>query len=232
MKLTFFDTETTGLPDREPFLSSPEHGPEIVEYAFAEWEDGSLGPVSHHYVKPRNLHLLPPPDEEGTYRTLDGFPLRYRADEWKHAKAVCWNADDSKRVHLHLARRTLAGSNPGFDAARVDFEVARFGGGFKRVDWDHRMVGTEHLGVFLLHQGLIQSRGLGALAEYFGVEHEDAHTAAGDLVASVKVFECLVELYHFRPERMREALETIAECSPDPDMAEFAAKAARGESDE
>jgi DNA polymerase III epsilon subunit-like protein len=230
--LTFTDTETTGLPDKEPFLSRPELGPEVVEYAIADWEDGETSNVEHVLIKPRNLLEVATEDDDGTWRTLDGYPLRYRGDEWKAAGAACWNLTDSQRVLRRLAnRQTLAGSNPGFDRDRFAFELARFPVKGANPYWNHRMVGTEHLAVFLLHAGLVESRGLVALAQFFGVEH-DAHTALGDVRASIAVFEHMVDLYHYRPRMMREALEEIASCSPDEGMAEFAAKAARGEVDE
>lgn len=229
MILTFLDTETTGLPEKEPFLSSPELGPEVVEYAIADWCDGELTNIEHRLVVPRNIQEVATEDEDGIWRTPDGFPLRYRADHWRAEGAIKWNDADTRRMHQRLARKMLAGSNPGFDQARLQWEITRTGGG--RVDWEHRMVGTEHLAIFMIHQGLVQSRGLVALAEYFEIEH-DAHTALGDLQASVAVFERMVDLYIYHPRVMREALEVIAEASPDADMASYAARAARGEEPE
>ncbi len=223
MILTFFDTETTGLPDKEPFLSSPELGPEITEYALATWNDGNVTDVVHELVTPKHWRDVATADDEGIIRTRDGFPLSFREDTWK-GKGY-WNKTDSQLMHRRLPVANVCGSNPGFDVERVQWELRRNGaqplGYVRRVD-------TSSLGVFLLHQGLVQGTGLERLAKFFGVEHE-AHTSIGDVLAAVKVFEAFVEMYYSHPRRMREALEEIAACSPDADMGAFAAKAASGE---
>ena len=227
MILNFFDVECTGVPDKEPFLSSPELGPEITEYALASWNDGNVTDVVHKLILPQHWRdpSVAVTDEEGTVRTPDGFPLSFREDTWRAAKAVNWNKSDDQLMHRRLPVAMMAGSNPAFDVARVQWEMRRNGaqplGYVRRVD-------TSSLGVFLLHQGLVQGTGLERLAAFFGVEHE-AHTSIGDVLAAIKVFEAFVEMYYSHPKRMREALEEIAACSPDADMGAFAAKAASGE---
>lgn len=217
MILTFFDTETTGVPEREPFLSDPTLGPEITEYAFATWDDGNVTDVEHKLIMPQRWRESCVLDEEGTVRTPDGFPLSFREDTWR-GKAVHWNKTDDHAMHRRLPVAMVAGSNPAFDLARVNWELQRSGHALlpyvRRVD-------TSSLGVFLLHQGLVEGVGLERLAAFFGVEHE-AHTSIGDVMAAIGVFEKFVEIYYSGPKRMREALEEIAACSPDPDMAEFA----------
>lgn len=227
MILTFFDTETTGAPDREPFISSPELGPEITEYAWATWNDGNVTDVEHKLIMPQNWRDSCQVDEEGIVRTLDDFPLSFREDLWR-GRAVHWNKSDDYAMHRRLPTAMIAGSNPAFDVARVQWELKRSGHAplpyIRRVD-------TSSLGVWLYFQGLVTGTGLERLAQYFGVEHE-AHTSIGDVKAAIAVFEAFTELYYSGPKRMREALETIAECSPDADMAEFARTAAAGEETE
>jgi DNA polymerase III epsilon subunit-like protein len=220
-RLTFLDTETTGLPEKEPFFSDASIGPEITEYALATWEDGNTTDLVHKLVKPRNLHALPPPDEEGIYRGVDGFPFSYREDTWKHAKAVPWNLDDSKLLTARLKNELIAGSNPGFDMQRIEFEQRRFGQPVPK--WQHRKLDLSSLGYLLWVQGKVERTGLVYLAQFFGIEHE-AHTSIGDVKAAIAVWEKLVEEFMYKPARWAEALAEIVKHSPDASMAEFAAE--------
>jgi hypothetical protein len=223
VKLTFFDTETTGLPDKEPFFSSPEMGPEITEYAVADWNDGDTSNLAHKLIQPRNLHVLPPPDAEGIYRTLDGFPLSYRTDTWKHAKAVPWTRDDTELMRERLTPNYLAGSNPTFDCDRVWWEMNRLKPGGKKPGWSHRTINTASIGAMLWVQGKVEKTGLVYLAKFFGIEH-DAHTSLGDVKAAIAVWEHMYQEFIGRPMRWREALTEIVKHSPDASMAEFAAE--------
>jgi DNA polymerase III epsilon subunit-like protein len=221
MILTFLDTETTGLPDKEPFLSDPTIGPEITEYCLATWNDGNVTDVVHKLIYPRNWRDTCAEDEEGIVRTPDGFPLSFREDAWRAGSAVKWNRADDQLMHRRLPVAQLAGSNPAYDVQIINWELKR--NGHPPLPYC-RLVDTSSLGVFLLHQGLVQGTGLERLAQFFGIEHE-AHTSKGDVMASIAVFEAFVELYYSGPKRMREALEAIAEASPDEGMAEFAKEA-------
>ena len=218
-KLVFFDTETTGLPEKEPFRSNPKLGPEIVEYAIADWSDGEVTNIEHKLIWPYNA---PEPDAEGICRTTDGYPLRFRKDEWGAAKAVKWNLADSRTVLQRFKGHQLAGSNPAYDMALVRFEQDRIGQPWPQ--WSHRKVDTAAAGVWLYIQGVVEQTGLVALAKHFGIEH-DAHTAMGDVLASIKVFERLIDEFVLKPKRMREALAEIVEHSPDASMADFAREA-------
>jgi DNA polymerase III epsilon subunit-like protein len=218
--LTFLDTETTGVPDKEPFLSDPTLGPEITEYCIATWEDGNVTDLVHKLIMPQNWRDCTTVDGEGIVRTLDGFPLSFRDDTWR-GKAVHWNKTDDYAMHRRLPAYQLAGSNPAYDVAVINWELRR---SRHAVLPYCRRVDTSSLGVFLLHQGLVQGTGLVALAKFFGVEHE-AHTAKGDVLAAIAVFEAFVEMYYSHPRRMREALHEIAVASPDEGMAEFAKEA-------
>lgn len=227
MKLNIFDTETTGVPEGQPFLDDPRLGPEITEYALATWEDGKVTNVEHKLIMPQNWRDTCTVDEDandGIVRTLDGFPLSFREDTWR-GKAVHWNKTDDYLMHRRLPEAMVCGSNPAFDVARVNWELKRSGHPplpyIRRVD-------TSSLGVYLFFQGLIQGTGLGALTAYFGIEHE-AHTAMGDVMATIAVLECFIDLYHYQPRIRAEALEEIAKLSPDASMADFARRALAGE---
>lgn len=221
MRLTFFDTETTGLPDKEPFLSEPELGPEITEYAIVDWDDGAQSGEFHKVIWPRNA---PEPDAEGTVRTADGFPMSFRHDTWKHAGAINWNASDDKIMRERLTPNYLAGSNPTFDLDRVWWEYRRNNGATaKKPGWSHRTINTASLGALLWIQGKVDKTGLVTLAKFFEIEH-DAHTSLGDVKAAIGVWERMYEEFIGKPKRWAEALAEIAKHSPDPGMAEFAAE--------
>jgi DNA polymerase III epsilon subunit-like protein len=221
VKLTFVDTETTGLPDKEPFLSSPELGPEITEYAIADWNDGEVTGEFHKLIWPRNP---PEPDAEGICRTLAGFPMSMRHDVWKRASAITWNTSDDRIVRERLSPNHLAGSNPRFDCDRFAFEMRR-NGALKngKVPWSHRYLNTASLGYLLWVQGKVEKTGLVYLAQFFGIEH-DAHTSLGDVRAAIGVWEHMYEEFIGRPARWKEALAEIVKHSPDASMAEFAAE--------
>jgi len=221
VKLTFFDTETTGLPDKEPFLSSPELGPEITEYAIADWEDGEVTAVVHKLIMPKNSDGFTV-DAEGTARTLDGFPMSFRPDAWQ-GRAVHWNKTDDQTMRERLTPNYLAGSNPTFDCDRVWWEMKRGGAGGKKPGWSHRVINTASIGALLWIQGKVEKTGLGYLAKFFGVDH-DAHTSLGDVRAAITVWERMHDEFVYKPKRWAEALAEIAKHSPDASMAEFAAE--------
>jgi hypothetical protein len=89
-------------------------------------------------------------------------------------------------------------------------------------------VDTNGLGIWLWLRGLVQSTSLVNLAAFFGIERE-AHTAKGDVLASIAVFERLHDMSVYHPNLWRDALQEVVENSPDEGMAEFAAKALAGE---
>lgn len=224
MILNVFDTETTGAPEKEPFFHNPELGPEITEYALATWEDGKVLNFEHKLIMPQNWRETCTVDEaDGIVRTLDGFPLSFREDTWR-GRCVHWNKTDDQAMHRRLPEAMLCGSNPAFDVRMVNWELKRSGHPplpyLRRVD-------TSSLGVYLYFQGLIEGTGLERLAKFFEVEHE-AHTAKGDVLATIAVLENFIDLYVYKPRIYREALQEIANCSPDEGMAEFAANALKG----
>jgi DNA polymerase III epsilon subunit-like protein len=219
MKITFIDTETTGLPKHFP----GGDGPEITEYCLATWDDGKVSDVTHVLVMPQNA---PPADKEGICRAGDGFPLSYRPDEWKAAKAKPWGADDNRRMFAALHGCYIGGSNPRFDIDRVRWEVDRFSRGGPRFEHHHRVMDLNALGYPLWVAGLVESTGLVALAKYFGIKH-DAHTSNGDVLASIAVFERLLDR-SLRHDRMLEFCREVAELyggDEDPSLAKAAEEA-------
>ncbi len=204
MKIRFTDTETTGLPKHFP----KGDGPEITEYCFALWEDGETSEIEHAYIMPQN----PPPSDPttGTVRTPDGFPLSFRRDVWEQHNAKPWSREDNKLVFDRLHGAHIGGSNPRFDVDRYRFEVDRFSKGGPRFEHHHRVMDLNALGYPLWVAGHVESTGLVALAKYFEIEH-DAHTSRGDVLASIAVFERLLDEFLFKPKRMREFLVEVVE---------------------
>lgn len=202
MKIVFLDTETTGLPKHFPSGA----GPECTEYCLADWDDGKVSDLIHVRVMPQNA---PPADPKtGVVRTPDGFPLSFRPDEWTAHNAKPWSAEDNRRVFDRLHGKYVGGSNPRFDLDRFRFEVDRFSKGGPRFETQHRIMDLNALGFPLWVAGVVESTGLVALAKYFNVEH-DAHTSNGDVLASIAVFERLLDEFLIKPKRMREFLTEV-----------------------
>lgn len=216
MKLVFLDTETTGLPED---FAAGELGPEITEYAIADWEDGVTSNVVHKYVYPGNPREVTP----------GGFKLSFEPGLWDSRRAIRWNASDCRMMQERLGNGALlAGSNPAFDMARIAEECQRSSRPVP--DWSHRKLDLNSLGYPLWAEGKIEKTSLVVLASYFGIEH-DAHTSLGDMLASIKVWEALYDLYCFRPRVMREALVEIADqaaTDADTQLEEYARNASEG----
>lgn len=219
MKLTFTDTETTGLPKHFP----AGDGPEITEYCFATWDDGETSDLVHRYVQPQNA---PKPDTEGIVRAEGGFILSYRPDVWRSEGARPWSADDNRLVFDRLHGARVGGSNPRFDLECFRWEVERFSSGGPRFECSHRLMDLNALGYPLWATGAVESTGLVKLAAYFGIEH-DAHTSRGDVLASIAVFERLLDEFLFKPKKMRDFCESLVELYGVPGEDQSLAEAAR-----
>jgi DNA polymerase III epsilon subunit-like protein len=218
MRITIIDTETTGLPKHFPDGS----GPEITEYCIADWDsdkpDGErVTNLVHVLVMPQNP---PPPDKEGIHRTPDGFPLSFRADEWKHKKAKPWGQEDNRRIFDRLHGKYIGGSNPRFDVDRFRWETDRFSKGGPRFEHHHRVMDLNAVGFPLWVTGKTESTGLVSLAKYFEIEH-DAHTSDGDVRASIEVFERLLDrdLRHDRMQAFCRDLVELYGADEDPSLA-------------
>lgn len=204
MILTFIDTETTGLPKHFP----KGDGPEITEYCLATWTDGVTTDLVHVRVMPQAAPKADP--STGVVRTVDGFPLSFRYDTWEAHNAKPWSAEDNRAMFSRLHGKHVGGSNPRFDLDRVRFELERFSKVGSRPEPHHRIMDLNALGFPLWVAGLVESTGLVALAKYFEIEH-DAHTSNGDVLASIAVFERLLDEFLIRPKRLREFVESICE---------------------
>ena len=183
--LTFIDTETTGL-------INVDVNSEITEIAIVSWCDGEQTIELHEKVKPKRTK----PDPR--------YNKSYNEKEWKSAEP--WDVQASLAIGELLASRYICGSNPDFDKQLISAECFRTGQPAPK--WYHRGVNTVTLGFPLYITGQVAQTGLEHLAKFFGIEHA-AHTALGDCKAAIAVWEAFYELYVYRPQMMKEALETI-----------------------
>lgn len=204
MKLIFLDTETTGL-EKDP-------GAEVISYAFAEWEDGKIiRGIDSQLVLPR--HGCPE-----SAAKING----YSEEKWLAAGAKPWSTEDTQNVCSYLTKGCIvAGSNPKFD---VSFLRREFSRAEHMTYWNepsHRYLNTASLGFPLWAEGLIDGVGLDYLAAHFGIEY-DAHTAEGDVGASIQVWEKFHDEYIYWPRTMRSALAAIADNYPEsPELVKF-----------
>lgn len=187
--IVFIDTETTNLPEKGVC--------EIVEYCLAEWQDGEIKRLDSKLVMPK---VDPSPE----VCAINGFERQL----WAAHGALSFSVDDVDLINSYLPFGSIVGgSNPRFDKDRIAEEFKRLGKPTPK--WSHRTIDTGALGSLLWLTGAVESTGLVALAKHFGVEHA-AHTAEGDVRATIAVFEKFFDLYVYKPRLMREALQEIA----------------------
>jgi DNA polymerase III epsilon subunit-like protein len=164
-------------------------GAEITEIACVAWTAGKTELLLHEKVKPK--HTKPDARYNKSY------------DEKAWAKADTWDVQASAAVCELLAGHYICGSNPDFDKRMITAECFRTG--YEAPRWNHRGVNTSTLGFPLYLIGETEQTGLEHLAKYFGIKHE-AHTALGDCMAAIGVWEAFFDMYIYRPKMMREAL--------------------------
>lgn len=195
MRIVFCDTETTGL--------DPDEG-EIIEYTFAEWEDGVRGRTVTRKVRPEG------PVPESASR-ING----YTPEKWEAAGALPWSGADfdtlfsfipSTQVGVRPSGRVVVGGH------NTNFDLRFFGGQLRRKGWmlpldhSHRIVDTMTGAATLLALGEIKSAALVSVAQYFGIDTSLAHSSAGDVEMTIRVFEEQIRLTLdglTNPNRMR-----------------------------
>lgn len=185
VKLHFVDTETTGLIDKNPDA-------EITEIACVTWQDGNIETLLHERVKPKKPFDL---------AEVQKYNKSYDPALWADAEG--WDVHSSKHVAGLFEGVLFAGSNPEFDKRMIEVECFRTGQ--PRPGWHHRMMNTCALGMPLWIMGETNGSGLGHLTEYFGIKHE-AHTALGDCLAAIKVWEAFFDIYIYRPRELEKTM--------------------------
>lgn len=227
-KLTFGDTETTGLfGDPASLEECIALDRQIIDYAFADWDDGQI-------LRKYSQKVMPTGDqvEEAIALAKQGFN-RFDPDQWWRNKvaakgtqgvyepAAPWSGEDCEIVYDYLDGTTFAGSNPDFDFIifKKEFHALGFLDDFPKLA-TRRKVDVGKLAWPLWAYQLTEKTGLESLTKLLGIPHE-AHTALGDVEASIAVFEECCELYVGRPRRLLELARAAAECMTGEDRAEL-----------
>lgn len=198
---TFLDTETTGL---DPVVN------EVVEFAAVK-RDASGQILGTLEIKVRALYLdEPPPWAAG----LPGFDRKAWAEGIDYALKVNGLTREElgsmDRVHPDEAARQIAdfidnttviGQNPAFDMGFIDQMVRRAGltqkdrnGNDVPLRLPYHKIDTvglayEHLRPLGLEKLSLSKEG--GICEFMGIEIVGAHTAMGDVVMTMKVYDRL-----------------------------------------
>lgn len=197
MKLIFIDTETTGFED--------DPNTEVIEYAFAEWDSDKAG--DNKVVRIDSQLVLPKNGCPEQAAKING----YSEQLWIDSGAKHWAQSDVENTLAYLLPGcNIAGSNPRFDTRCLKREFQKHGALTEWPRISHRYLNLASLAWPLWAMQEVESVGLESLAEYFSVEHK-AHTAKGDVEASIAVWEKLFDLYVHGPKTMREALVEIGD---------------------
>jgi DNA polymerase III alpha subunit (gram-positive type) len=175
MRITFFDTETSDLPERNPAA-------EIIAYTTQVWDSGVAQPA-------QTVYLLPTGPVAPEAAKVNG----YTPEEWQRRGAVrSFSWEDATNLQQALHDQIVGGHNVGFDLDMVARTFARAGAAGPKPNY--RKVDTQPMAQSLVALGLIQSASLVNVAKYFGVDVGAAHTSDGDVTMTIKVFEkfCLL----------------------------------------
>jgi DNA polymerase-3 subunit epsilon len=194
--IIFFDVETTGLDPRSD---------RIVELAAVKvWPDGSREPEE----KCRRFNPLVPIPKDAT--AVHGITDEDVKDEQPFAKY----ARGEGGIASFFAGCDLAGFNIlGFDIPILAAELERAG---EKLDLGDVSV-VDAFKVFTSHE----PRHLSAAVRFYcGREHEDAHTALGDVRATIDVIDAQLERYDDLPGTPEE----IDRSMRDPDAVDRAGK--------
>lgn len=175
MRITVFDTETTGL-------SHNKH--EIIELAYISYDFGDCGDRSVHAkfeskINPQNIHLADP----GAL-AVNG----YQENDWK-------GAPDFKEIHENASKAfeesdLLLGQNLIFDlrffremCKRSNLPIPKF-----PPYLDSKAVADR-----LVKEGWLERSGMDYLCEHYKVESNGrAHTALVDCERTIKVWDKLI----------------------------------------
>lgn len=211
-RLVFADVECSGLADSVEEIIAADHL-EVIEYAFAIWEDGEVKTKLVRKVYPCHKDALAAAEEcaEKGYNHFDrnNWTNQPVGSGQEYRQADFWCAIDREHVKAFLQGERLAGSNPAFDLRFLKGMFAKHNemAVFPTLA-DHRMCDLNGLAWPLWALRLVEKTGLEHSAALFGIEHKK-HTAMGDVEASIAVWERYCEHYIWRPRDMRELLEAL-----------------------
>jgi len=162
------DTETTGL-------DLDKH--EIIEIAITD-ETGNV--LVNTKVQPQRIE------------TASEIALQingYTPEKW--ADAPMWE-DVAEQILTHLEGAVIFGQNVQFDYNRIKKALIATLGEEKCKKLGYHLVDTVTLSWEHLAPYGLKSLSLGAVCEFLGIEHGDAHTALADVQACRKVYHKLL----------------------------------------
>ena len=172
-RIVFLDMETTGLDAEQN---------EIVEVCAMQWNGpGAVGPSFSARIMPRG-------ECDPRAAAVNGFDR----GKWANSGAEPYSAAIVGQLAALLDGAIVAGANPAFDRAFVAAEARRLG--FDPPRWSHRNLDVQSLAVPLLVRGDIRSTKQTDIAEFLGIDTREAHSASGDVVIAIKIWEAFLEL--------------------------------------
>lgn len=181
LPLVFFDTETTGLLPDDP--AAPVPG--IIDIAVVRTSpDASeiLDEFETKIVLERNRY----PVSDDALR-ING----YSEEKWAGARSL---EEAMREVIARIPFGVqLAGHNTGFDIGMLKASIRR--ANLRVPNFYYHYVDTMSLGQPLVAKGHVPNVKLVTLAKYFGVPHDSAHTAMGDVRATIGVYRAILGYY-------------------------------------
>lgn len=172
----FFDTETTGTVPSEcglidiAMIRTTPDGKILDEY-----ESKIVLEPARYRVEPKALQVN-----------------HYSPERWADAQPIAKVLVEIKKRMVYGVQ--LVGHNTAFDR---DFVAASFKReGLAAPETYYHLADTMPMGNPLVDMGLIPNVKLVTLSKFFGVPHEDAHTAMCDARACMGVYWAFVERYY------------------------------------
>ena len=179
------DVETTGL---KPVKDGKPHA-EIIDICIWRVDADTMGVVNklQFYIQPQRpaLAFEVDSDVEGAKSAaeINGFDVEL----WKLRGAIPLE-DAMRHVAVFIMGCELMGQNVKFDEAFLTtaFEVCE-----RPPTWSYHSTDLKSLALPMCLEGACEGRSLKDIAKALGVEHENAHSAEGDVATT---YACMVEL--------------------------------------
>ena len=180
MRIAFLDTETTGL----------EREDEVIELHVQLWDSEGAGLVegAEFYRLWFPCNLPSPKAAE-----VNGFSY----SGWHERGATMFTGDDVRAFRAWIEKYkpdSFGGANTQFDVNMLE-NMTRRAREPRLTLTTYRQVDVQSMAVPLMVAGTIKSAALASLCSYFGVQNQGAHSAKGDCLATIQVFERLVGMY-------------------------------------
>lgn len=180
MKLLFIDTETGGIdPQRHSLLS----------IGLVVWEDGVVVATSEIFINDGNEGYT---KEALSINNID--LVQHKKEAIGSAYAVRKMIEFTK-YHFETEKITLAGHNVAFDIAFIKQVFKKNRRSFNNY-FSHRSIDTSSILSYLQICNIIKApiKSSSDAFRYFNISVNGRHTAVGDALATVELFNKLIEL--------------------------------------